>query len=131
MITFGDRLKYLRQRKNLTQKQFAKKFGLSESAISMYERNEREPNNLDLITSFAEFFEVSNDYLLGKTDDPSSKAFVNDEENMKSIFDYWKRKALKDGAIEYKDGIFFTHEDIIWLEKMVELDIEKNKKREN
>lgn len=63
----GNRIKLLREELGLKQDELAKKISVSPSAIGMYERNLREPNN-ELTLKFAEFFNVSADYLLGKTD---------------------------------------------------------------
>ncbi|WP_432702942.1 helix-turn-helix domain-containing protein [Lysinibacillus sphaericus] len=86
---FGQKLKTLRKRKNMSQKEFAKFFGLAESTISMYERDERRPD-FDLLNKFADYFEVSTDYLLGRTDsstitqqekdEATFQAFINDPE---------------------------------------------------
>lgn len=86
---FGQKLKTLRKRKNMSQKEFAKFFGLAESTISMYERDERRPD-FDLLNKFADYFEVSTDYLLGRTnipaltpqekDEAAFQAFANDPE---------------------------------------------------
>lgn len=43
-MKFNDRLRELRKGKGLTQDEFSKQSGLTRSAISMYERGEREPN---------------------------------------------------------------------------------------
>jgi len=69
LSTFGSRLRELRMKKGLRQEDLALKFKLSKSAIGMYERDEREPS-IELIHKFADFFNVSVDYLLGRTDDP-------------------------------------------------------------
>ena len=62
----GNRIRLLREEKNIKQEELAKILSVSPSAIGMYERNEREPN--DIITlKLAEYFNVSTDYLLGKT----------------------------------------------------------------
>ena len=63
----GNRLKMLREELGLKQEELAKKMSVSPSAIGMYERNLREPNN-ELTIKFAELFKCSVDYLLGKTD---------------------------------------------------------------
>lgn len=63
----GTRIKLLREELGLKQDELAKKISVSPSAIGMYERNLREPNN-ELTLKFADFFNVSVDYLLGKTD---------------------------------------------------------------
>ena len=63
----GTRIKLLREELGLKQEELAKKLAVSPSAIGMYERNLREPNN-ELILKIANFFNVSVDYLLGKSD---------------------------------------------------------------
>lgn len=68
MEKFGDRLKLLRKERHLQQSQLGELFELSPSAIGSYERNLREPSYSQLI-SFAEYFNVSLDYLLGRTED--------------------------------------------------------------
>lgn len=73
----GNRIKKLREELGLKQEELAKKLSVSPSAIGMYERNLREPNN-ELTIKFAEFFNVSIDYLLGKTDIRNSGEQIDD-----------------------------------------------------
>ncbi len=73
---FGIRLRNLRAKNNLTQDDLARIFGISKSAVGMYEREEREPS-LDLVNKIADYFEVSVDYLLGRIE-PSSKDRVSE-----------------------------------------------------
>lgn len=68
---FGVRLRELRREKGLTMKELGKKFSLAESTISGYENGNRKPD-LDMIDAFADYFEVSTDYLLGRTDNSLS-----------------------------------------------------------
>ncbi|MED1201984.1 helix-turn-helix domain-containing protein [Heyndrickxia acidicola] len=67
---FGKRLRELRKKKGLTMKEFGNKFSLAESTISGYENGIRKPD-IELVDKFADFFEVSSDYLLGRTDSPN------------------------------------------------------------
>ncbi|WP_256872487.1 helix-turn-helix domain-containing protein [Paenibacillus sp. 79R4] len=69
MATFGQRLREIRTNNNLTQKQFAQMFKVSESAIGMYERDEREPP-FKFTNEVADHFKVTTDYLHGRTDNP-------------------------------------------------------------
>ena len=62
---FGKRLKSLRNKRKISQKDFGKIFGVAESTIGMYERNERKPDFV-LLTKFADYFEVTTDFLLGR-----------------------------------------------------------------
>lgn len=70
MATFGDRFKELRKSRQLTQEQIAKIFFLNKSSISRYEQNRQMPE-ISLLQKFAEFFDVSIDFLLGNTDNPT------------------------------------------------------------
>lgn len=68
MSIFGERLKKLREEKNLNQTELAALFGLTQNAFSAYERGLREPN-IEKMTQIADFFGVSLDYLFGRTND--------------------------------------------------------------
>lgn len=61
------RIKQLRQEKSLKQDDLAKTFGISQQTISSYEKGIREPD-IATLKKLANFFDVSLDYLLGKTD---------------------------------------------------------------
>lgn len=67
MATFSDRLKELRKEKGLTQKDLAKVLYVNQSAISKYELGTNSPENKFLV-QLADYFNVSTDYLLGKSD---------------------------------------------------------------
>lgn len=80
MSTFGDRLKLLRIEKHLTQEQLAEKFGMKKSRISQYELNKRQADD-ELKKLFANYFNVSLDYLLGQSD--IRNPYDNNESNEK------------------------------------------------
>lgn len=67
-MTNGERIKYLREKNGLTQKDIATKLGVEPAAISKYELDMREPN-IEAIKKLATIFNVSIDYLLGRTPD--------------------------------------------------------------
>lgn len=69
MFNFGSHLKQLRTIKNITQKELAEAIGASERGIQNYELGARKPN-YDALISLADYFGVSVDYLLGRTDKP-------------------------------------------------------------
>lgn len=81
---FSEKLKELRKRKNLTQMQFAKAFGISNGTIAMWETGKRSPD-IETITNLAAFFNVSVDYLLGN-DTSSSKNPTTDDELKFALF---------------------------------------------
>lgn len=72
MSEFNKVLKSLRLDDGLTQKELGKKLGLSGSAISMYERGEREPE-LEVLEVIADFFNVTIDYLHTGSNLPDEK----------------------------------------------------------
>jgi len=60
----GLRLKQLRERQNLTQKQVADKIGLTEAAVSSYERNIAQPP-LDTFKMLTILYKTKADFILG------------------------------------------------------------------
>lgn len=64
MVDFGNKLKTLRLKENLTQAQLAQKLGLTKSVISAYETSLRLPS-YDILIHIAKIFNVSTDFLLG------------------------------------------------------------------
>lgn len=66
----AQRLKQLRLEKDLRQDQLAKLVHVEKSSISMYENDVRQPS-YEVLIRYAEVFNVSVDYLLGRTTDRS------------------------------------------------------------
>ena len=64
------RLKELRTKRNISQVKLAMDLNMNQNSISRYENGEREADYETLI-AFADYFCVSVDYLLGRTDNPS------------------------------------------------------------
>lgn len=69
MKTLGDRIKYLREKRKLTQKDMANRIGLTIVQLSRYETNDRKPDP-DALKRIADVLDTSGDYLLGRTDNP-------------------------------------------------------------
>ena len=68
-MSFSKRLVELRQSRNLTQKQVYEAVGMSSIGYQRYEYGDREPAFSKLI-ALADYFDVSLDYLVGRSDDP-------------------------------------------------------------
>ncbi len=64
------RLKILRKQKNISQLKLAMDMGINQNSVSRYENGERQADYKTLI-AFADYFNVSIDYLLERTDDPT------------------------------------------------------------
>lgn len=67
MRELAQRMRELRLERHFKQEEMAKQLELSMSAYCRYERGEREPT-ASTIVAMANFFHVSTDYLLGRTD---------------------------------------------------------------
>ena len=64
---FGIRLKELRKEANINQEKLAEILNTYRANINRYEKRTREPD-YDTLIKVADFFDVSADYLLGRTD---------------------------------------------------------------
>ncbi len=64
IFDFGYRLRELRESKNLTQTQVAKRLNLSKTTISGYENNIKTPS-LEVLVKLSILYGVSADYILG------------------------------------------------------------------
>lgn len=66
-MTCKERIKDLRTSKGLTQKQLAQEAKISERGVQNYELGERVPT-LQVAIALADYFDVSLDYLVGRSD---------------------------------------------------------------
>ena len=71
MTKFADRLKSLQESKKYLKKDIADAVGISTMAYYRYETGERLPTT-DILIKLADFFNVSLDYLVGRSDNPNS-----------------------------------------------------------
>ena len=71
-MVFSARLKSIRTQRGLTQKDVYSAIGMSMLGYQRYEYGEREPSFKYLI-ALADFFDVSLDYLVGRSDDPARR----------------------------------------------------------
>lgn len=63
------RLRYLREQKKISQLKLAMDLNMNQNSISRYETGEHQADYETLI-KFADYFDVSIDYLLERTDNP-------------------------------------------------------------
>lgn len=68
-MNIGSRIAYLREQRGWTQEQLSAFLGISRAALSHYEKNRREPDT-ETLGKVADLFEVTIDYLVGRTDQP-------------------------------------------------------------
>jgi methanogenic corrinoid protein MtbC1/DNA-binding XRE family transcriptional regulator len=67
MSDFATRLRELRKKRNLRQIDLAKSLGVAQTTIANYEKKLRFPDE-SMLDSFADFFDVSLDFLMGRSD---------------------------------------------------------------
>jgi len=69
MDNLGEKLKKLRLEKGVTQKQIADYLSVTPHSVQRFEYGTNKPS-LENIAKLADYFEVSTDYLLGRSDNP-------------------------------------------------------------
>jgi len=67
MKIFAERLREIRQERNISVFGLAEKLGVSHASISRWENNQSDITGENLV-KVADFFGVTTDYLLGRTD---------------------------------------------------------------
>jgi|GEM_PF-293404 len=81
-MQFNERIKSLREREKLTQKQIAEILDISKSAYVKYERGEREPR-YGILLALSQYFDVTVDYILGKSNEENP--YVDTIDELKNI----------------------------------------------
>lgn len=92
---FNERLKKLRNSQGISQVEFAKRFNISTGTIGNWEVGKREPD-FETIKRIADYFDVSVDYLLGRTDYPHSEKKEPAELTTDSVMYELKKRGLYD-----------------------------------
>ncbi len=78
----SDRIKYLREKNNLTQSELARKLNVTRSSVNAWEMGVSVPSTA-LIVDVAKLFHVSSDYLLGiKESSTLDISLLSDKETM-------------------------------------------------
>lgn len=104
MKIVGERLRELRKEKHITLEKMAKDFNTTSVSISRYESSMRQPKG-QTINKLADYFQVSTDYLMGRTDDRTP--LTDDGRNdVKKTID----KAIE--GLESCDGLMFDGEPL-------------------
>jgi transcriptional regulator with XRE-family HTH domain len=86
----GDRLRDLREAAHLTQEELAQQLEISEPQVWRYEKGDSAPR-ADVLLKLASYFNVSSDYLLGRSSDPGM--YVAGELSVKerAVISAWRR----------------------------------------
>ena len=84
MKTMGERIVFLRERYDMTQKELAQKANITEASLSRYENNLREPK-AETIVNLAMCLNTSADFLLGCSNNPVQYSGSDDNDLTQSI----------------------------------------------
>lgn len=74
MKELGERLRILRESVKLSQVKMAELLGVKQSSINRYEQGLSAPS-LETLVKYADYFDVSMDYLFARTDKPQGKLY--------------------------------------------------------
>lgn len=121
MSGFSEKLASCRKAAGMTQAELAAKVGISKSAVSMYERGNREPE-IELLEKFADCFHVSVNTLLGRqdpelvNDDPELTAYLQelrDRPEMRMLFSLTRgaKKEDVEAAVRIIEALRGSHDD--------------------
>ncbi len=99
--SFGNTISYLRKEKGLSQKQASEDLGISQALLSHYEKGIRQCS-LDFTVKLADYYNVSCDFLLGRTAERnynSKNEHINNE-NQKPMLENLNSRVIMD-SIEF------------------------------
>lgn len=83
-VTLGEKLKQARADKGITQEEAARFIGVKAQTISGYENNYRQPDAA-ILRSFADLYNTSTDFLLGRVDNNLPFCQANQTESEKTM----------------------------------------------
>lgn len=127
---FGKRVKLLRNEKHLTGEEFGKIFNVTKVAVSNWESGRRFPEQT-ILTKIADYFNVTTDYLLGRTNERTFT--LRDEKSiqkdLKKIMEEFK---TGEAGPVYYDGVEFESDELELIENAMQtaLKIAKLKNKE-
>ena len=84
MEKMPERLKEEREHKGMSQQNLAKILGVGRSTLAGYETGNSTPP-LDILIKYADIFNTTVDYLVGRTNNPNAK--LTDDKEMKIVHD--------------------------------------------
>lgn len=128
---FSQRLKYLRKEKKLTQNDMAELLGITRQGYAKYESGSGEPD-IKAIDKLANFFNVTTDYLLGRSDIKNPEKMTNEGI---SNADYEKLTAYQKEVVDFiisRENLFFYDQPQKILDALEEFEMfyEFTKKRD-
>lgn len=84
MQEVAQRLKHLRESVNLSQAKIAKLMGATQASVNRYENGQSSPP-LKILLWYADFFDVSMDYIFARTEQPEGKLYEHKPKVIEAI----------------------------------------------
>ena len=114
---FADNLQRLRKERKITQTDFATLLNVSRGAVGNWETGQRIPDT-DTLSRIADFFHVTVDYLLGRTDDPEGM----DTADLTDLFPIKKRKFPILGKVACGEPMYADEEHEAYIMASADID---------
>lgn len=125
MSSFGEILRYERDRKGLSQEELGHLIKVAKSTISQYELGKRKPDT-DTLLGFANIFNCSVDYLLGRTDNRESVPISDTDDDIQPTPpDRYRTFQKKIGDLSPESLSFLEFQ----LDRLRQLDLEAVERR--
>lgn len=119
-LVLGQRLRELRENKEISQIELARYLNISNTTLSQYETGKRVPSD-EIKIKIADYFNVSLDYLLGRTNIPDVAGKINPDnetaiaqqkhEFIKSIKNFFLCEEISD---KEKEEVFKVMTSLFW-----------------
>lgn len=104
-MSFGMRLKQLRHNKELSQQQLSDLIGMNRATYARYETNDNQAD-YETLLKLADYFEVSVDFLLGRTANPDPIDKLSNIEIFNvAYFEVQKEKLSEQEAAHLKESL--------------------------
>ncbi|MCL2634868.1 MAG: helix-turn-helix domain-containing protein [Oscillospiraceae bacterium] len=121
-MNFGEKLKNLRERDNLSQSKLAEIIGVDRRTIINYEAGKSFPRDMNNYRKIAKWFGVSADYLLSEKDEFTAKAYAEGGKRGKLEAEALVAEAgalFAGGSLsdEDKDAVFHALQEAYWFAK--------------
>lgn len=129
MLMLKDRLILLRKEKGYSQYEAAERLGFSRGKLANYEQGTRQPD-YDTLEIIADFYDVSTDYLLGRTDNPSFSQEEKQEDSLEQINKLLKKYNIdQSGFFDIEKWKSMGPEEIKQLESYFQFIVQEAEKK--
>ncbi|RDY70281.1 XRE family transcriptional regulator [Halobacillus trueperi] len=114
-MSYGKRLARLRRTRDLSQEEFARRVGINRSTYARYETGKTQPD-FDTLDKIAAFYDVSVDYLLGRSIKPEH-SLIDPDEDFEGFFGFDLDSLSEKEKEELKDQLKKEVEFFLWQKR--------------